>query len=220
MELMSNNEMSLKLPEELAIASLTSSIFNLADSGCVFLNNLAKLRSKTKLAKIMPRTFSALEPARREATWLVGFINECFRPAEDGLAEDASRLCSERRQSVSFIINIFVFQLTYLSNRLFVESCSRISTQKAVITLLGGRKGIQRRVNVLYVYSKELTQLLAYLNGVRPSPRLLKEELQPLSMVPRIASRFFQGRDEILRFTASELYHTKRAAVVGGRGIG
>ena len=62
-------------PEVLAIASLTTSIFSLINTGSVFLTRLAKLRTKTRITRVI-HALSPLEPARREALWLVQFIQQ------------------------------------------------------------------------------------------------------------------------------------------------
>jgi len=204
-------------PEELAIASLTSSIFNLLDTGNVFLRKLDLLRSKTRKVGIV-RALSPLEPARQETTWLVGFIYHCIAQASPNPIKDTS---SERRQSVSLIIDICVLQLVYLSDRLCVKQNSSITTQEAFRELFGGSKKVRHCVNVLNINGKDLAQLLAYLNGARPSiQRPFRQSLEALSMVPKVASPRYVGQEKTLKSMALDLCVNHRVALIGARGIG
>ena len=213
MALVNNNRSFCRKPEELAIASLTCLIFNLVDTGSVFLANIDHLRSKIKVPGIV-WALRPLELARKEASWLVWFAKQCTEP---NALKDAS---SERRLSASVIINVCIFQLSYLSARVFIKEDSPISIKGAFLSLFGGGKDIQRHVRVLNMYGRNLRQILAYLDGVRSPQRQLALKSMPLSMVPRIASASFVGREETLTSVGTHLYNAHGVALGGVKGIG
>ena len=215
MALVENNQPSPIEPSELAIASLRASIFNLINTGYMFLIKLDKLRTKIKAAGVL-RALSPLEPVRWQAKWLVWFIRQCVET--NSSLKDTT---SERRHSVSFVVNVCTFELTYLSDSLWVQRTSSLSTREAFIRLFGRVKNVQRRISALNTHSKDLAQLLSYLDVVRPSPqRPLPYIPEPLSMVPRIASHSFVGRQGALKLMASSLCNEHRVALSGVKGIG
>ncbi|KAB8293276.1 hypothetical protein EYC80_007606 [Monilinia laxa] len=201
-------------PEELAIIGLMEAIFQLADSGTIFINRLNKLRSRTSI----PGVFSglnALVPVKEKVSWLVGIIKKHVEK------ETIKHANAESRQSVSSIIKICTFQLNYLSNRIFVATGSPISQKTALISLFGKKKDILERVNFIDIQAKDLTRLLDYLNNVRPTPRPGPSiSNPPTSLVPRVPCNDFVGRDKMLEVLQRKMNTTGQVALDGPPGIG
>ncbi|KAI9643277.1 hypothetical protein NHQ30_007893 [Ciborinia camelliae] len=190
-------------PEELAIVGLMEAIFNLADSGTLFVTKLDQLRSRTKLPSVIPG-LNALTPVKEKVE-----------------KETIQHANAESRQSVSSIIKICTFQLKYLSNRIFVAAGSPISQKTALISLFGKKKDILERVNFIDVQAKDLTRLLDYLNNVRPSPRPGPSiSNPPTSLVPRVPCNDFVGRDKMLEELQRQMNTTGQVALDGPPGIG
>ena len=203
--------------EELAIVGLTSSIFDLVDVGDIFLKRFDKLRSKTKLLGSF-RALSPLEDTRKDIKWLVAIIRS---PKMTAKPSGPGGIDAERRQSVSIISSICVFQLKQLTNRLFVASNSTRSYASAIVSLFGHQKEILQRVRTLNVQTKDLLQLLAFLNNQRPGPALQRfSKLQPFSMVPKAPTLNFIGRDKLMRGLIEDLGTTGQLVLVGPGGIG
>ncbi|ESZ91488.1 hypothetical protein SBOR_8117 [Sclerotinia borealis F-4128] len=201
-------------PEELAIVGLMEAIFQLADSGTLFVNRIDKLRSKTTVPGVFPG-LNALVPVKEKVSWLVGIIK---RHVEKETIQHAN---AESRQSVSSIIKICTFQLKYLSNRIFVATGSPISQKTAFLSLFGKKKDILERVNFINIQAKDLTRLLDYLNNVRPTPRPGPSiSNPPTSLVPRVPCNDFVGRDKMLEALQRKMNTTGQVALDGPPGIG
>jgi len=197
-------------PEELAIIGMEA-IFNLADNGSAFVR---RLQTSFKVAGVF-KGLSQLRPAEAQVSWLVGFIRENVKK---------EAICSadpERRRSVSTIVEVCTFQLKHLTSRIFVGEKTSLSQSTSLLSILGKTREIRNRVNFLSVQTQDLTQLLEYLNKVRPSPsRPMSVRNPPISMIPRVACNDFVGREDTLKSLLTQLPHARQIILGGISGIG
>jgi hypothetical protein len=188
------------------------SIFNLADNGQAFVQ---KLRTRFKIAGVF-KGLSQLHPAEVQVSMLVGFIRENVKK------EAICGADSERRHSVSTIVDICTFQLKYLTSRIFAADKSPVPHNPGLLSILGKTQEIRNRVNFLSIQTQDLAQLLEYLNYVRPSAPRQKLILNPpiISMIPRVACNDFVGREDIMKSLLSQLPQTGRVILSGVSGVG
>lgn len=198
-------------PEELAIIGLMEAIFNLADNGSAFVR---RLQTSFKVAGVF-KDLSQLRPAEVQVSWLVGFIRENVKKEAIRSAD------AERRRSVSTIVEVCTFQLKHLTSRIFVGEKTSLSHSTSLLSILGKTREIRNRVNFLSVQTQDLTQLLEYLNKVRPSPsRPMSVPNPPISMIPRVACNDFVGREDTLKSLLTQLPQARQVILGGISGIG
>lgn len=215
--------------EAVALLGLLSSIDIFLRDGENFIQNLDSLRSGFFISQAL----KPFESAKRNLKLIVDRIKTL-----DGGEKFLSKIEAERRKSATNVVDLCTQQLRLLTGCLQIMTKTSWRRKKRVVRWFGKNEDIDISIKTLVAKTRELIQLLAFLNNTNHDPaRKLSKLLfhlpnntkqhparrmpEPCTMVPFVRNPVFIGRKDIIHSIESKFQVPwPKVVLVGPEGIG